>query len=188
MANVKKTALKKKKWYSIVGPKDFNSVQIGEVPTLQPETFVGRKISVNLSTLTNDPRKQSTTIIFKIIDYKGAQLDAEIDGLIMAPSHIKRLIRKNKDRVDDSFTITTKDEKKVQVKPFVITRSKVSHRIQTTIRKMIQDHFREQAKEATFNQLFINLLQIKTQRTLKGEIKKIAPVNVIEIRTFKQIA
>jgi len=59
--------------------------------------------------LTNDSKKQSTNLRFRINEYKNNVLYTELVGLRIQVAQLKRITRKQKDKVEDSFVCVTKE-------------------------------------------------------------------------------
>src|SRR3989344_1941834 len=53
----------KKRWIPMVASKEFDHVVLGETYVDDPEKAVGKVVRVNLMSLTNDPKKQSKTVL-----------------------------------------------------------------------------------------------------------------------------
>ena len=66
----KKTAdkWKKKSWYTVVAPEEFERREIGETVAEKPEMIIGRIINISGRDLANQPKKQHISILFKVND------------------------------------------------------------------------------------------------------------------------
>ena len=171
MAKVKEL---KKHWIPVLATNEFNNMELGEIPYTDPKTLNGRIMKVNLSLVTSDSRKQNAELSFKIVNSDGKTANTELIGYKILTAYIKRVIRKGKEKVDDSFECQSKDKIKIQVKPFFITKNKTNNSIVTKVRMSIRTiEFEKLIREATTNNL---------QRNLKQELKKIYPLNLLELR------
>jgi ribosomal protein S3AE len=184
---IKSKQQKKKRWYNIVASPEFKSVSIGETPALAPENLEGRKFKVNMMTLTRDMKKQSFVITFKVKEVKGNDAITEFMQYEMSGVHVKRVVKKGKDKVDDSFVVKTKDDVNVRVKPLLITRNKVQHSVKTTLRAETKVFIEKVAKEKDFFQFASSVLGTELQKTMKGTLKKVYPLSFVEIRVFKRL-
>ena len=61
----------KKKWYTIVGKGDFDKVTLGESLVHSARDLIGKKLKINLMVLTNDPKKQSVSLVFSVASVDG---------------------------------------------------------------------------------------------------------------------
>ena len=181
MAKVKEV---KKYWVGVYSTHEFGNSEIGEIPYTEVKTLNGRILKLNLSLLTNDSRKQNAELAFKIINSDGKRANTELIGYKILNAYIKRVIRKGKEKADDSFVCETKDKVKVRIKPFFITKNKTKSSILTKIRMHIRQIMAEVCKEMDFEKIVREMVNNSLQRNLKQEIKKIYPLNLFEIREF----
>jgi len=189
MANAKptKSALikKKKRWYTVVAPKEMNSIVIGDTPASDIELLKGRVVNANMMTLTNDMKKQNMVATFKILSAKELTAETEFLGFSITPAHVRRLTKKAKDKVDDSFKCETKDGKKIVIKPLIMTRKKLQRNILSSLRMTARQLLSQTAKEMTFMDLIDAVLSNEPQKALKQSLKKVYPVSMVEIRSLK---
>jgi len=94
------------------------------------------------------------------------------------------MVRKGTNYVEDSFSIETKNAR-VKIKPFLITRKKVSHVVQKALREKAHEELTNDLKGKTTQTIFEELLQNKIQKSLSLVLKKIYPLSLCEIRSFK---
>src|SRR3989338_5004185 len=97
----KKTAdkWKKKAWYTIVAPEEFEGKEIGETISEKAEMLLGRVILVNGRDLANQPKKQHIKIKFKVKTTSGNKAHTEAVGHIIKDDFIRRLIRRRSSKV-----------------------------------------------------------------------------------------
>ena len=100
------------------------------------------------------------------------------------PFFIRRMMRKNVNYVEDSFSIDCKDAT-VRIKPFFITRKKVSRAVRNALREKAKAEITEYVKDKSANLLFEEILKNKIQKQLSLTLKKIYPLSLCEIRSFK---
>ncbi|HME87248.1 MAG TPA: 30S ribosomal protein S3ae, partial [Candidatus Nanoarchaeia archaeon] len=50
---------KLKKWYKVLSPSYFGSVELGETVALEDALVLGRTVTTSLMNITGDPKKQS---------------------------------------------------------------------------------------------------------------------------------
>ena len=182
---VEKIKRKKKVWFQLKAPKILSSQVIGETPSYTPESLIGKRVQVNLSTITNDMKKQNTSINLDIYSVHEHQADCFISGTNMANAYVKRLARRGREKIDDSFVVTTKDAKKIRVKPLIITNGKTSNSIQTKIRLAAREYIAELAKNSNAEQVFDKIINIRLQKELKENLSKIYPLKFSHIKEAK---
>ena len=141
MASKTRSTLKQKKiWYQVLAPKEFRSEVIGETLSLEPEKIVGRVMKINLADLTRDVKSQSIEIQLKITEVKGQQANTIVQQYMLMPTHTRRVVRTGKSKIEDSFTLKTKDNVNVQIKPLFIAISLVQNSIESALRKATRDY------------------------------------------------
>ncbi|MBD3252411.1 hypothetical protein GF386_01640 [Candidatus Pacearchaeota archaeon] len=104
--------------------------------------------------------------------------------LRLMPYFIRRMIRKRVSYVEDSFE-TPSQESLLKVKPFFITRKRVSRAVRKTLRNKaknwIEDYLRTKKDEEIFNEIVTN----KIQKPLSLNLKKTYPLSLCEIKVLE---
>lgn len=176
---------KKKNWYKVLAPSQFKSQVLQEIPVQDIKTVVGRKITMNMMNLTGDMRKKNTEVVFKITDVKEGQAHTEIESYKILPTSIKRMVRRGKDRLDESFILTTKDGKTARIKVMLLTVSNTSRSAHTAIKHILSNFLINKAKESAFLDFFSDVSMGKIQQELKRVVSKVYPVRMVDILAFK---
>lgn len=132
--------------------------------------------------LTRELRGKSIEIVFKIKLEKDKLIASPIK-LTLLPFFIRRMLRKNISYVEDSFSTKCEDAQ-IRVKPFLITRKKVSRAVRKALRNeaknWLQDYLKNKSNEAIFSEAISNRLQ----KSLSLHLKKIYPLALCEIRVL----
>jgi len=178
---------KKKNWVSILAPKEFRSMELGKTLAFESENTIGREIEYNYSLLSGDPKKQHIELVFKVEKAREGFAETGIYEYKIWQAYLKRMVRKARTKIDDSFEVKTKDGFKVKVKPFIITRGVVHRSVQTDIRKKVMEMFILNCEKKTFTQAVLDLINYSIQKEIKNEIKRLTPIASFEIRWFKRI-
>ncbi|MBS3136927.1 hypothetical protein J4232_00715 [Candidatus Woesearchaeota archaeon] len=172
----------KKTWYQIYSRKSFNEMLLGESLAYQPQDLFGRHIGVNLMNLTGDIKKQHITVKFKIKEFKDNKLYADPLAIIISPSAIKRHVRRGKDRLDDSFLLMSKDNVSLRIKPLMITKTNTKSSILKLVRKVCYQALAAYIKKNDIETIFKDAMMLKLQSTVRGNITKIYPLRLFEIK------
>jgi ribosomal protein S3AE len=117
----------------------------------------------------------------KIEDDKAKATPTQI---ILMPYFIRRMIRKGTDYVEDSFSVNCKDAQ-LRIKPFLITRRKVSREIKKALREKAKEEIIKEIKDKSSEKIFESILKNKFQKDLSLVLKKIYPLSLCEIRMLK---
>ena len=133
--------------------------------------------------LTRFLRGKGTLMQFKVKmqDEKAIATPRKIQLL---PFFLKRMVRKGTNYVEDSFSTETKDAQ-VRIKPFLVTRRKVSRNVRKALRNLAKEELVKYLKENTTEVVFEDILKNKLQKELSLKLKKIYPLSLCEIRALK---
>jgi len=182
----RKLALKKKKkrWYPIYAEKEFSGIQLGELMASASSELIGKIVKLNLGTLTNQAKKQSIRVNFKVKTIKEDKPICEIVGYEFVESFIKRAVRKGKSKIDATLFLKTKDDINITVKVLIITRNKVQSGITGSMRKKIIEFFNDACNKFTYEDFVKGLINEDLHNDLRKIVNKIYPVNIAKIRFF----
>jgi len=178
---------KKKKWFVIQASKEFRGVEIGEIPAPTLESLIGRTISVPLSNLSKEGKRQTAQVTFEIVSVKDNKIDTEVKKMELSPSSVKRVARKGKNKIDDSFIAQTKDNVKVRIKPIILTRNKTTKPVLSLIRKNAKESLIDKIKNTTYSELIIKISNFNIQKELKDKLNKLYPISFCQIRSLIKI-
>jgi len=98
-------------------------------------------------------------------------------------SYIRRMMRKGTDYVEDSFLVQCKDHR-IRIKPFLITRKRVSRSVRAALREEAKKTITEYVKNKSFDNLVLDIINNKFQKELNAKLKKIYPLGLCEIRSI----
>ena len=178
----------KKKWVSIVSSdKNFKDAVIGETLCNNVQELKGKKVEVNLMSLNNDPRSQSIKLIFKIHDIKDDEPVADVIGYELLQSYLKRISRKDVNKIDDSHKYKTKDNIDIVVKLILITKNKTNKSVLSLIRKNLRNFLTEEIKKQDYTVLMNNIFKKGLPKSLRMTLSKVYPIIVCEFRVVKRI-
>ncbi|MBN2368226.1 hypothetical protein JXC34_04345 [Candidatus Woesearchaeota archaeon] len=184
--SLKQAKVKKKRWIHIFSPTYLGEKQIGETYLDEAENALGKTISVNLMHITGDIKNQNADVKFEVSDAKDNKLNTRLIRYTFSNSSIKRYVRRRMSRIDDSIVIMTKDNKKIRIKPFLLTRQKVSKSVQYNLRATLKEELIKLVKNADYDELFLKVIKYSIQKELKDKLNAIYPVKSLEIRILKE--
>ncbi|VVB80475.1 Ribosomal S3Ae family protein [uncultured archaeon] len=165
--------------------KKFIDVEIPALGESMPvlgaeETLAGRTIKLDLS---RKLRGRGLEAVFTIMN-KDGKLVAYPKSLILMRSYVQRMMRKRISYVEDSFTTTCKDVK-ITMKPFLITRKKVSRAIRNNLRRTAREFLLEYVKDKTYMDIAMAILSNDLQKEMHPKLKKVYPLSMCEIRVLE---
>ena len=126
--------------------------------------------------LTRQLRGKNIDLVFttKLIDHKLTGIPKK---LTLLPSFIKHMLHTGIDYVEDSFKAETKDSE-IIIKPFLITRKKVSRAVRRTLRNSARNWLIDYAKTKTDDEIFQEILSNQLQKPLGLKLKKVYPLAI----------
>jgi ribosomal protein S3AE len=160
-----------------------------EIPILKKETQLyaynidelnGRTIKYDLTRFL----RGKSVLLSMDVKVEGNKASAYPKEFVILPYFIRRIFRKGTNYVEDSFYADTKDSK-VEVKPFLITRKKVSRAVRKALREKAREEIRNYLKNKDTKTIFEELIQNRMQKPLSLKLKKIYPLSLCEIRVFR---
>lgn len=175
---------KKKRWYAVVAPPVFNNAHIGDTPTAEPDDLKGRYVTVNLMVLTGNVKKQSYNVTFEITQLQGDHVLTILRKYEIMPAALKRMVRRGKTRIDDSFATKTKDNVFVRVKPILLTANVVNKAVETEIRKYTKEFILQYVPTAAYDELVNDIVSGKLQKSLREQVNRFYPIVTCEIRAL----
>lgn len=160
-----------------------------EMPIINKQTQI---LAFDLSELENRFIKYDLTRILRgksiLMQFKVSIKDNKAlalpRGILLMPYFLRRMIRKGTDYVEDSFTADCKDAA-LKIKPFLITRRKVSKRVRRGLRDKTKEEIKRYIKDKTSERIFEEILKNKMQKELSMILKKIYPLSLCEIKSME---
>jgi ribosomal protein S3AE len=161
---------------------DVNLAMVNEtLPVLgEPESLVNKTIKLDLS---RKLKGRGLEVVFQILA-NGKELTGYPKNMTLMRSYITRMMRKRVNYVEDSFTSSCKDIP-VTIKPFLITRKKVSRAIRNNLRKTTKEFILEYTKTKTYMELAESILFGEMQKEMYPKLKKVYPLSLCEIRVLE---
>ncbi len=178
-------AVQKKHWVPVLAPTLFRNEQLGESYVMETDTLNGRGISVNLMNLTGDMKKQNLTVSFRITDVKEGKANTRVTGIQMQPTSVKRLVRRGRSKIEDSFVVNLKANQKARIKPLIITKNLANNSTGAAIRHAAREALSGLTSELTFETLISDIVQMKLQRHLRNTLDKVYPIRSVDIRVLR---
>jgi small subunit ribosomal protein S3Ae len=175
---------KKKRWFELIAPKMFKNQTLGETLVAEPDKMMKKPIKVSMMSLTGDMKKQHINIKFEVYNISENKAYTKVVGYEFGPASIKRLVRRRRKRVDDSYICNTKDNIKVRIKPFFVTRAETNKSVMTSMRKLSKTFIEKFAAERKCDDLIYDIIDYRLQRELRKVLAKIYPLRTCEIRNF----
>ncbi|HHF56353.1 MAG TPA: 30S ribosomal protein S3ae, partial [Thermoplasmatales archaeon] len=172
---------KQKIWYSLIAPSMFGKVKIAETPADDPEKVMGRTVEVSLQELTGDFAKAHIKLIFKVVDVKGLEAHTAFIGHTTTTDYVKRMARRHKSKIDGVFDVTTKDGKRIRVKPSAYTSKRIQTSQKRAIRAVMKQVIETLAQNNTLDEFVKAMLDGEIGRQTYKLSKTIYPLKRVEV-------
>jgi ribosomal protein S3AE len=146
----------------------------------EPEQLDKKTIKLDLS---RKMRGKGVEAIFKI-QHKDKKLTAYPKKIQLIKSYIQRMMRKRSSYVEDSFQTSCKDIRAI-VKPFLITRKKVSRAVRKNLRNTAKEFIIDYLKNKNYLTVCEDIFEGELQKQLLPKLKKVYPLSFCDIRIFE---
>ena len=146
------------------------------------ESLNGRIIKLDLTRVL---KGKSFELSYRVVyDPKSENLEGKPISIMLAQSFIRRMVRRGTDHVEDSFEAECKDSQTI-VKPFMITRNKVSRAVRKELREQTKKYLLDYMKANSVQEVMSDMMANRLQKSLSLRLKKIYPLALCEIRIFE---
>lgn len=171
-----------KKWFTVEAPAYLDGVELGDVRAARESDIRGRSITLNLSNVTDDKRKQDLEITFHIIGTDDGTGLTETKRVGMTEKAVGRVVRRGRTRVDASYVLESRDGKAIRTKPFMVTSGKVSSSVETALRHKAEELLQAYLDDNDASSYFESLVSNTIQRQLKNDLSTITPLRYFGVR------
>jgi ribosomal protein S3AE len=171
---------KKKKFFDVEMPLISKQTQM---QAYELSELDGRFLKYDLTRLLKG-KSMMLTLKVKVEENEAIATPKKI---VLMPYFLRRMIRKGTNYVEDSFPAECQDAN-LRIKPFLITRRKVSRAVRAALRTKAKEELINYVKDRTAEELFDDLLKNQIQKPLSLKLKKIYPLALCEIRVLESKA
>lgn len=139
---------------------------------------------MSMMNIAFDPKRQHINIHFKVTKVVEGKGMAQVTMYEIPTNWFRRMVRRGRKKISDSFVCKTSDGIFAEVKPIIITQGEASNSTATDIMKHCRQLLKEIIHTNTFETVIQDLLDFKVQMYLKDMLRKIYPIRTVEIRVF----
>ncbi len=179
---------KKKVWYTIHAPEEFERRPLGETVAEKPESLVGRTITITGRELANQPKKSHIHLRFRVMEVSGNKAHAEAVGHEIKDGYMRRVVRRRASKILSVRNYTTKDQKAFKVKAVIVTERKASRTKMRDIRKKSEETMAKVISELDSKKVIDELVFGTITNKIYPEIKRAVPIKRIEITRSELLA
>jgi small subunit ribosomal protein S3Ae len=167
---------KAKKWYEIHASPEFDQIYIGQTPAISEEALLNRVIENSLYDFTHDFNHVHIKLRFKITEVNGNLCSTTFVGHQMTRDYVRSLIHRGANRIDGIIDVKTKDGFTFRIQGSVFTIAIAKSSQQKTIRKIMFDIIREQAKNLNFKEFVQEVVFGNIEKDVKRISNEIYPI------------
>jgi ribosomal protein S3AE len=182
-ADLKKA--KKKKWFPMIAPEAFQGRVIGEILLDDSSQLMHRTVKVNMMQLLGDMKKQNINVMFRVIDVKDGKGYTQAVRFEVSAFSLKRLAKREKDKLSDSFVVKTSDGKLVRIKSVMVTNAMTNGAVQATLVKTCRAVCKEMINKMKFEQLITDLVAYKFQKDVRDSLHKVYPLRNFDVKMLE---
>ena len=187
-ARRQKDKWKSKRWFSIRAPRNPWSFRvIGETLAEDPEMLIGRNYEIMQNELDGDFSKMHVKIRFRVSDVLGSDAITEFIGHQMMQDHVRRQVRRDRGKIDDTVDVVTEDGFYVRFKPLILTRERVKSSQKNEIRSVARDTILKAGASSTWVSMQKSVMDGELEALIKEEASKISPIRMVMIRRTQLI-
>ena len=173
---------KAKEWYKIYAPKMFNQVLLGETPSADPASLMGRMTEATVHDLTGDFSKMHVKMKFKVSEVRGFDAHTVFVGQDLTSDYIRRLTRRKRTKTDHVIDVRTKDGYLLRIKPMSITDKRIQSSQETAVRTLMTEEVNRMGAEMALSDMIKCVITGEMAKRLSIVSKVIVPIKRIEIR------
>jgi len=179
---------KAKRWYTIRAPRTPWSFRvIGETLAEDPSQLIGRNYEVIQNELDGDFSKMHVKVVFKVTDVLGNDAITEFVGHELLKDHVRRQVRRDRGKIDDTIDVVTEDGFYVRFKPLMISRARIKSSQKQQMRTIARDIILTTGATSTWFKLQAATLDGTLENKIKEAVSKIQPVRTVVIRRTQLI-
>ena len=179
---------KSKRWYTIRAPRHPWAFKvIGETIAEDEAMLIGRNYEILQNELDGDFSKMHVKVQFRITSVVGGDALTEYIGHEMLKDHIRRQVRRDRGKVDDTVDIVTEDGFYVRVKPLLISRNRIKGSQKQEMRTLAREVILKTGATTTWIDLQKSSLDGTLEAKIREAVSKIQPVRGVMIRRTQLI-
>tara|TARA_B100000900_G_scaffold121226_1_gene102296 strand:+ start:361 stop:1287 length:927 start_codon:yes stop_codon:yes gene_type:complete len=179
---------KAKRWYTIRAPRTPWSFRvIGETLAEDPSQLIGRNYEIIQNELDGDFSKMHVKVVFKVTDVLGNDAITEFVGHELLKDHVRRQVRRDRGKIDDTIDVVTEDGYYVRFKPLMISRARIKSSQKQQMRAIARDIILTTGATSTWFKLQTATLDGTLENKIKEAVSKIQPVRTVVIRRTQLI-
>ena len=182
-ARKQKDKWKAKRWYSIRAPRNpWSFKMIGETLAEEDDLVIGRHYELMQNELDGDFSKMHVKIKFNVIEVVNKDALTEFIGYDLMKDHVRRLVRRERGKIDDTVDLVYKDGFYIRFKPLIISRGRIKASQKQQMRTIARNVILRVGASSTWLDIQKSLFDGTLENTIKEEVSIIQPVKNLLFR------
>ena len=182
-ARKQKDKWKAKRWYTIRAPRNPWSFKvIGETLAEDDSLVLGRHYELMQNELDGDFSKMHVKIRFNVTEVVNKDALTEFIGYDLMKDHVRRLVRRERGKIDDTVDLVSKDGFYIRFKPLIISRARIKASQKQQMRTIARNVILRVGASSTWLDIQKSLFDGTLENTIKDEVNKIQPVKNLLFR------
>ena len=182
-ARKQKDKWKAKRWYTIRAPRNPWSFKvIGETLAEDDSLVLGRHYELMQNELDGDFSKMHVKIRFNVTEVVNKDALTEFIGYDLMKDHVRRLVRRERGKIDDTVDLVSKDGFYIRFKPLIISRARIKASQKQQMRTVARNVILRVGASSTWLDIQKSLFDGTLENTIKDEVTKIQPVKNLLFR------
>ena len=177
-----------KSWYMTIAPSCFGNVELGTIPSADPDQLIGRVVEATLYDITSDFSHQNLKLFFQISKLEGKIAHTTFKGHEYSRDYMRSLVRRRTTKVDGLFNLMTKDGYKLRISVSALTLSRIKTSQEKIIRGIMARTVKEKAAALNLDSFVQEVVLGKIASDVYNEAKKVAPLRHVGIRKSKLLS
>ena len=149
--------------------------------------LVGRNYEIMQNELDGDFSKMHVKIRFRVIEVLGNDAITEFIGHQMMQDHVRRQVRRDRGKIDDTIDVVTEDGFYVRFKPLILTAGRVKSSQKNQIRTIARDSILKAGASSTWVAMQKSVMDGELEAKIKEEASQISPIRMVMIRRTQLI-
>jgi small subunit ribosomal protein S3Ae len=149
--------------------------------------LIGRNYEVIQNELDGDFSKMHVKVVFRVVDVLGNDAITEFVGHELLKDHVRRQVRRDRGKIDDTIDVVTEDGYYVRFKPLMISRARIKSSQKQQMRTLAREVILTTGATSTWFSLQASMLDGTLETKIKDAVSKIQPVRTVVIRRTQLI-
>ena len=132
--------------------------------------------------LDGDFSKMHVKIQFRVTEVVSKDALTEFVGYDLMKDHVRRLVRRERGKIDDTVDLVTKDGYYLRFKPLIISRGRIKASQKQQMRTIARNTILRIGADSTWIEIQKSLFDGTLENSMKDEVTKIQPVKNILFR------